>query len=186
MWVPIVLRWLWTNTHECDCKAFLTLCHRPRSCSFERPSRNQLVRPGIWFGWTDIQQKNRQAVADIRSSNTVIYLRFAAGDIILAVVAKLLVAKWFCSALKSMTTFVMATHYLSTTNKVITTMMITTAPLIHLHSDFVRYKFALHYITLHYNGDQAARRPHILCSICGCWFTTCLFGVRGDRDELIR
>ena len=36
------------------------------------------------------------------------------------------------------------------------------------------------------NGDQAARRPHTMCSICGRWFTTHLFGVCGDRDELIR
>ena len=28
----------------------------------------------------------------------------------------------------------------------------------------------------HHNGDQAARRPHMLCSICGRWFTTPLFG----------
>ena len=38
----------------------------------------------------------------------------------------------------------------------------------------------------HHNGDQAARRPHMMYSICGRRFTTTLFGVRGDLDELIR
>ena len=35
-------------------------------------------------------------------------------------------------------------------------------------------------------GDQAARRPHMMSSICGRQLTIPLFGVRGDRDELIR
>ena len=35
----------------------------------------------------------------------------------------------------------------------------------------------------HHNGDQVARQPR---SICGRRFTTPLFGVRVDRDELIR
>ena len=38
----------------------------------------------------------------------------------------------------------------------------------------------------YHNGDQAARRPHMMCSICGRRFTTPLFGVSGDWDELIR
>ena len=38
----------------------------------------------------------------------------------------------------------------------------------------------------HHKGDQAARRPHMMCSIFGRRFTTILFGIRGDRDELIR
>ena len=38
----------------------------------------------------------------------------------------------------------------------------------------------------HHNGDQAVRRPHMMCSICVRRFTTPLFGVRWDRDELIR
>ena len=38
----------------------------------------------------------------------------------------------------------------------------------------------------HRNGNQAARRPHMMCSICGRRLTTPLFGVRGDRDELSR
>ena len=38
----------------------------------------------------------------------------------------------------------------------------------------------------HHNGYQAARRPHVMCSIYGRRFTTTLFGVRGDRDELIQ
>ena len=29
-----------------------------------------------------------------------------------------------------------------------------------------------------HNGDQAARRPHMMC-ICGCWFTTPLLGYVG-------
>ena len=35
----------------------------------------------------------------------------------------------------------------------------------------------------HHIGD---RRPPMMCSICGRWYTTYLFDVRGDRDELIR
>ena len=38
----------------------------------------------------------------------------------------------------------------------------------------------------HHYGDQAARRPHTMCSMRGRRFTTSLFGVRGDWDELIR
>ena len=38
----------------------------------------------------------------------------------------------------------------------------------------------------HHNGGPATRRPQIMCSICGRRFSTPLFGVRGDRDELIR
>ena len=38
----------------------------------------------------------------------------------------------------------------------------------------------------HHNGDQAARRFHIMCAICGRRFTTPLFGVLGNWDELIR
>ena len=37
-----------------------------------------------------------------------------------------------------------------------------------------------------HNGDQAARRPHMMRLICGRRFTSPLFGVRGDRDELSR
>ena len=35
------------------------------------------------------------------------------------------------------------------------------------------------------NGNQATRRPCMMCSICGCRYTTPLIGVCGDRDELI-
>ena len=38
----------------------------------------------------------------------------------------------------------------------------------------------------HHNGDQAARRRYMMCSICDRRFTTPLFWVRWDRDELIR
>ena len=38
----------------------------------------------------------------------------------------------------------------------------------------------------HHDGDQAARRPDMMCSISGRPFTTPLFGVRGDWDQLIR
>ena len=38
----------------------------------------------------------------------------------------------------------------------------------------------------HRNGEQAARRPHTMCSICGSQFTAPLLGERGDRDEFIR
>ena len=31
----------------------------------------------------------------------------------------------------------------------------------------------------HHNGDQAARRPNVMCSICGRRFATPRFGVRG-------
>ena len=37
-----------------------------------------------------------------------------------------------------------------------------------------------------HNGDLAARGPHMMRSIFGRQFTTPLFWVRGDRDELIR
>ena len=33
----------------------------------------------------------------------------------------------------------------------------------------------------HHNGDQAAGRPHMMCSICGRRFATPRFGVRGGR-----
>ena len=32
----------------------------------------------------------------------------------------------------------------------------------------------------HHNGDQAAQRPHTMCSICGRRFATPRFGVRGE------
>ena len=38
----------------------------------------------------------------------------------------------------------------------------------------------------HRNGDQAARRPHVMCSICVRRSTTPLLGVRTDRADLIR
>ena len=39
----------------------------------------------------------------------------------------------------------------------------------------------------HHNGDQAARRPLMMCSICVRRSTTTLFGVRGaDRADLIQ
>ena len=38
----------------------------------------------------------------------------------------------------------------------------------------------------HHSGDQAARRPHMISSICGRRFTPLCMGVLGDRDELIR
>ena len=37
-----------------------------------------------------------------------------------------------------------------------------------------------------HNGDQAARRPHVMCSVCGRWFATPRFGWRGVDDGLIR
>ena len=37
-----------------------------------------------------------------------------------------------------------------------------------------------------HNGDQAARRPYMMCSNCGRRLTTPLFGARGDWNELIR
>ena len=33
----------------------------------------------------------------------------------------------------------------------------------------------------HYNGDQTARRPHMMCLTCGRRFTTLRFWVRGGR-----
>ena len=38
----------------------------------------------------------------------------------------------------------------------------------------------------HHNGDQAARRPNMMCSICVRRSTPPLFGVRADRADLIR
>ena len=38
----------------------------------------------------------------------------------------------------------------------------------------------------HHNGGQAARRPDMVCIICGRRFTNPLFGTREDRDDLIR
>ena len=35
----------------------------------------------------------------------------------------------------------------------------------------------------HHNGDEAAKRPHIMWSICGRRFTTPLFGARWDRGR---
>ena len=38
----------------------------------------------------------------------------------------------------------------------------------------------------HHNGDQVARRPHMMCSIYGRRFATPQFGVRGVGDGLIQ
>ena len=46
--------------------------------------------------------------------------------------------------------------------------------------EFIASFFKVH------NGDQATRRPHMMCSISGRRFKIPLFGARGDRDELIR
>ena len=37
----------------------------------------------------------------------------------------------------------------------------------------------------HHNGNQAARRPRMMCSICGRQCTTPLFAVRGDWNESV-
>ena len=49
-----------------------------------------------------------------------------------------------------------------------------------------RKRIHISFAAKHHNGDQAARRSYMMCSICGCRFMTLLFAVGGDRDELIR
>ena len=57
-----------------------------------------------------------------------------------------------------------------------------------------RYSYLKHFIVWnesvtqghHHNGDQAARRPHILCSICIYWFGALVKAVRFSRQAKFR